>query len=248
MSRELRQGDRVAIYCRVSTELQEREGTSLEGQREALERYAVDAGLVSVGVFAEAFTGTADRRPQLDAIRAMAAAGAIDAVLVYASDRLARDGRVALNLLHELEGLGCSVYAVNGSLKRLTLGDDDDALRTQIDAVFADQERRRVVRRLKDGRERARADGRRFGKPPVGFTSRRGVLVPDPKQREALEEREAVLERILEMRTGGGSLASMAARLASERVVVPGGGDWHAMRVSRLLKWWASVESYLETS
>jgi site-specific DNA recombinase len=240
MNQEPRTGSRVAIYARVSTEGQERDGTSLDAQQEALRRFSEERGLDVVGVFAEAFTGTADKRPQLDAIRVLAGAGAIDAVLVYAGDRLARDGRVALNLLHELEGAGVAVYAVNGSVQRLTLGDDDAALRTQIDAVFADQERRRIVRKLRDGRDRARAEGRRFGRPPVGFTSRRGKLIPDPAQANELAQRTAAADRIRDLKTEGMTLAGIAEQLTAERV--PCDGQWHAMRVSRLMRWARDVE------
>jgi site-specific DNA recombinase len=48
-----RSGDRVAIYCRVSTQEQAEHGTSLESQREKCEEYATAKGWAIVAIAQE---------------------------------------------------------------------------------------------------------------------------------------------------------------------------------------------------
>ena len=52
---------RAALYCRVSTEEQARNGLSMGDQRETLERYAKDHGIAIVGVYEDA--GISARKP-----------------------------------------------------------------------------------------------------------------------------------------------------------------------------------------
>lgn len=84
---------RAAIYCRVSTDRQEREGTSLESQLERCLQFASEKGwsVRPIHIFSEAVSGTTWRdRPRLQAMLAAARRGEIDVVIVYAFDRLSR--------------------------------------------------------------------------------------------------------------------------------------------------------------
>lgn len=235
---ELRQGTRVAIYARVSTDKQEREGSSLRAQVSDLERYAADNNLQVVATYSETFTGTSGTRPELERMLALARTGSIDSVLVAARDRFARDSRVGHNLLHELESLGVSIWSVNGSVERLTLQDDDAAFMTSIHLAVADRERRTVVGRLAAGRERARAEGKRFGRPPFGFTSRKGALIPIPAYETEVAERLRLAEVVEGLRHDGLTMKAIADDLADRT-----GDRWHAMKVSRLMKWSREVSA-----
>jgi len=56
----------AAIYCRVSTEDQEKEGTSLQTQLEACLNYCQDKGYDITYRFSEAYSGLTLDRPQLN--------------------------------------------------------------------------------------------------------------------------------------------------------------------------------------
>jgi len=60
---------RAAIYCRVSTEDQEREGTSLQTQIEACRNYCQDKGYDTAYCFSEAYSGLTLERPKLNELR-----------------------------------------------------------------------------------------------------------------------------------------------------------------------------------
>lgn len=82
---------KTAVYCRVSTEGQEQEGTSLQTQLEACLKYCQDKGYDVSYRFSEAFSGLSLERPELDKLRELVRTGTIDAVIVYSLDRFTRD-------------------------------------------------------------------------------------------------------------------------------------------------------------
>ncbi|GAJ07117.1 unnamed protein product, partial [marine sediment metagenome] len=84
---------RAAIYCRVSTEEQEREGTSLESQREACLEKAHELGyeVPRDYLYSEAWTGTDTDRPKLNKLREDIKQQAINTLICYSTDRLARN-------------------------------------------------------------------------------------------------------------------------------------------------------------
>lgn len=60
-----------------------------------------------------------------------------------------------------------------------------------------------------------------------------------PSNAEDVRKRRVAVERALVLKADGNTLAWIAEQLDAEGV--PCGGAWHAMRVSRLLKWWAEA-------
>ena len=74
---------RAAIYCRVSTEDQEREGTSLQTQFEACLSYCHDKGYDVAYRFSEAYSGLTLERPKLNELRELVRNEQIDVVVVY---------------------------------------------------------------------------------------------------------------------------------------------------------------------
>jgi site-specific DNA recombinase len=60
---------RAAVYCRVSTDSQEREGTSLKTQLERCLTYCHDKGYDATYQFSETYSGLSLERPELDKLR-----------------------------------------------------------------------------------------------------------------------------------------------------------------------------------
>ena len=60
---------KAAIYCRVSSEGQEREGTSLQTQLEACSKYCQDKGYGVAYRFIETYSGLTLERPKLNELR-----------------------------------------------------------------------------------------------------------------------------------------------------------------------------------
>ncbi|HEX6103379.1 MAG TPA: recombinase family protein [Alphaproteobacteria bacterium] len=152
-------GQRVAIYCRVSTadqscERQERDLTAFAGR--------ADAGVV--GVFRETGSGARIDRAERKKVMALAQARTIDAILVT---ELSRWGRSTLDLLHtlrDLEGWRVSLIAMQGLTFDLSTA-QGRMLATILSGV-AEFERGLIGERVRSGLAAARARGKRLGRRP----------------------------------------------------------------------------------
>ncbi len=88
------EGLRAALYVRVSTSKQENEGTSLSSQEEHCRQYAAEKGYTvdEREIYSEVFTGLELwDRPRLSELRDSIRRDRIDVLIVYSTDRLARD-------------------------------------------------------------------------------------------------------------------------------------------------------------
>lgn len=113
---------RAAIYLRVSTEDQV-DKFGLDIQRDRCEAMAAVKGWKVVTTLAdEGLSGSLDvaERPALAALLAAAEAGAFDAVIVAALDRLGRQSAIILNIAAVLESLGVELVSCRESLDTST--------------------------------------------------------------------------------------------------------------------------------
>ena len=96
---------RAAVYCRVSTEDQEREGTSLESQREACLKKASELNfdVDDRDIYIETYSGRTMDRPRLTELRQAVRDGYVQAVVAYCLDRFSRDPVHFIILQEELQ-------------------------------------------------------------------------------------------------------------------------------------------------
>jgi DNA invertase Pin-like site-specific DNA recombinase len=113
----------------------------------------------------EEVESAAKARPILDRMLADVRAGRVQAVAVWALDRLHRSMTGAINTVLELDRLGVPVLSVREGWL-----DTSGPVRPLLVAIFgwvAEQERARLIERTKAGLERARREGKRLGRPPA---------------------------------------------------------------------------------
>src|SRR4051794_2433415 len=104
---------RAALYCRVSTDAQKREGTSLETQEAACRQYAEDHGFSVTEAYRDTYSGAElYARPAMTRLRNDAQQGAFDAVILYAVDRLARHQAHIHILVDEFKRAGVQIEFV----------------------------------------------------------------------------------------------------------------------------------------
>src|SRR5713226_7026499 len=148
---------RAAVYLRVSSDRQ-----TIENQRDEVELLARARGYEAV--FYEETESATKRRPVFDGMLADARAGKVQAVVIWAVDRLHRSMQGAINDVLELDRLGVRVLSVRESWL-----DTSGPVRPLLVAIFgwvAEQERSRLIERTRAGLERARRSGKRLGRPP----------------------------------------------------------------------------------
>ncbi len=147
---------RAALYIRVSTDKQ-----TTENQVAELRQLAAARNLEPI--IYEEVESAAKARPVLDRMLTDARAGKVRAILVWALDRLHRSMVGSIQTVLECDRLGVSVV----SLREPWL-DTAGPVRPLLIAIFgwvAEQERTRLIERTKAGLARARAQGKRLGRP-----------------------------------------------------------------------------------
>src|SRR5215471_6653611 len=97
-SRKIRDQGRLAnrmryfMYCRKSSEAEDRQVASIESQLSTLRRtFGQNTSTKIVGVYEEAFSAKAPGRPRFDEMIARLEAGDADGIIAWAPDRLARN-------------------------------------------------------------------------------------------------------------------------------------------------------------
>lgn len=154
---------RVGIYLRVSTKEQ-----TTENQLRELRQVAERAGWNIVQVFEDAGISGAkgrDKRPAYDALLKAVARRQIDLVAAWSVDRLGRSMQDLVALLEDLRGHGADLYLHQQALDTTT--PSGRALFGMM-AVFAEFERAMIQDRVNAGLARAKAQGKRLGRPTVG--------------------------------------------------------------------------------
>ena len=113
---------KVAIYCRVSTEGQEQDGTSLKTQLDACLEYCKAKRYEVVNKISEACSGLTLDRPKLDELRDIVRTDRIDIVVVYSLDRLSRDPVHGVILMQEMEKHGVALEAATETVDNSEVG------------------------------------------------------------------------------------------------------------------------------
>ena len=157
---------RAALYVRVST----LNGQTTENQERALREVADRMGCEIVHVYRDqGISGAKGRngRPAFDALCKGAARREFDIVMAWSVDRLGRSLQDLVAFLTELHALKIDLYLHQQGVDTTT--PSGKAL-FQMMGVFAEFERSIIQDRIHAGLGRARAQGKRLGRPSIPVT------------------------------------------------------------------------------
>jgi len=139
----------IALYLRVSTEDQAKEGYSLEVQREYLESFVKREGLEIFKCYQDdGISGYTTERPALKQLLKDAKQKKFDLVLVYKIDRFSRNLKDMLNLVDELFSYGVGFKSAAEPFDSTTSA---GKLMFQQLGSFAEFERNRIAERVFPG-------------------------------------------------------------------------------------------------
>jgi len=202
---------KVALYTRVSTEDQAREGFSLEVQRTYLLQYAKNFGWDVVCSMSgrdvymdDGFSGGNMDRPALKKLLFDARNKMFDLVLVYKQDRLSRRLKDLLGLLEEFETLGIGYKSATEPFDTTSSA---GKMAIQMLGSCAEFERNRLVERVFPGMvvgvKRGHWQGARFA--PYGYRHNK-----ETKKLEVHAEEAKIVRDIYDQYLGGKSTAQIA--------------------------------------
>jgi site-specific DNA recombinase len=235
----------VAIYLRVSTDEQAKDGHyGLKVQEDRLRQYCASQGftLDEAHVFRdEGFSGSleAKDRPGLNAMLQAAKDKEFQLLIVYRLDRLFRNQRKLLNVLHQLVDYGVGFQSSTEAFDTET---PSGRLMLQILGSFAEHERETIRDRMMGGKIRAAKDGKWVtGVPPYGYRvdSKTQKLILQPEEAEVVKlfYEWLVYEKC--------SLREITRRAIAQNLPTPKhknakgknkvGGQWYKRTINRIL-------------
>jgi site-specific DNA recombinase len=208
----------AAIYARVSSDKQREENT-IASQTAALVAFAGEQQfeVPREWIFEDdGYSGASLIRPGLERVRDLAAEGLIQALLVYAPDRLSRRYAHQILLIEELARAGVEtvfIRAPRGSTP-------EDELLVQFQGMIAEYERAQILERSRRGkRHRARLgevsvlSGAPFGYRFIRKTDHSAAYY------EINEDQARVVRQIFELYSVQGLSIGAIARLMNEQAV-----------------------------
>lgn len=227
----------AAIYCRVSSDKQEQDGSSLETQLAENTRFAREQGyeVRDDTVVSESFTGKVFyERPGLNTIRELIRSRKVDALIAFKLDRIARD-QAHMWIVYE----ECRKHDVK--LLFTTERFEDNPMGRAILAItaaWAEMEREMIRDRTKRGRyARVEREGLLLPgpRPPYGYEwvdDHKSALLP------AADQRSDVMRRVFNTLADGASAYGVAEMLNAERVPTPSGkvgARWFQSTITQLV-------------
>src|SRR6516162_5325301 len=203
----------AAIYARVSSDRQREEGT-IASQRAALLEYAQANELMvpPEWIFEdEGYSGAVLTRPALERLRDLAAEGQLEAVLVYAPDRLSRKYAYQVLLIEEFARHHVETVFV----KAPQTDTPEDNLLLQFQGMIAEYERAQILERSRRGKRHHAQQGvvNVLCGAPYGYKYvRKGDATP--ASYTIIEEEAAVVRRVYRWYTVQGmSIGAITRRL-----------------------------------
>src|SRR5215470_15196768 len=157
---------RVAIYARVSTSDQ-----TCDNQLRDLREYCRARGWDQITEYVdEGVSGTTDRRQALDQLMTAVKNRRVDVVVVAAFDRFGRSVRHLVETLELFRHLDVEFISLR---EQIDTGSPLGQAVFTIIAAIAQLEHSLLVERVKAGLRRARAEGKRLGRPPLRVDAQR---------------------------------------------------------------------------
>lgn len=229
---------RTAIYVRVSTEEQAKEGYSIDGQKQHLKRYCIENNWEVVGIYVDEGLSAKDmNRPQLQSLLKQIEKGNVDHVLVYKLDRITRSVPDLYRIKEIMDKHNCSIKSATEAIDTSTpMG----RLVITMSAGMAQWERETIGERISFGLvEKARQGKYPLNTPPLGYD------IDKETRKLVVNKEEAKLVRLIHKLYRKWGTASIARYLNERNYVGKNGCQWHAKSVRQVLEGYPQVGKIL---
>lgn len=218
----------VGGYIRVSTERQV-EGYSIEGQITQIEQYCHFNGYELVDIYADrGISGKSMNRPELQRMLNDAKNGKLDCVMVYKTNRLARNTSDLLTIVEELHRQNVEFFSLS---ERMEVKNSTGKLMLQILASFSEFERNTILENIYTGQRQRALEGYYQGNLPLGYNN-----IPDNKKELMINQHEAnIVKYIFESYAKGHGYRKIANALNHKGYVTKKGNPFSISAVTYIL-------------
>ncbi|UTB79446.1 cassette chromosome recombinase CcrB [Staphylococcus carnosus] len=220
---------RVGIYVRVSTEMQSTEGYSIDGQINQIREYCDFNNFAVVDVYADrGISGKSMNRPALQRLLKDANEGHIDSVMVYKTNRLARNTSDLLKIVEDLHKQNVEFFSLS---ERMEVNTSSGKLMLQILASFSEFERNTILENIYTGQHQRALEGYYQGNIPFGYSN-----IPDNKKELMINQHEAnIVKYIFESYAKGHGYRKIANALNHKGYVTKKGNPFSISAVTYIL-------------
>jgi len=220
---------KAAIYCRVSTDDQDKEGTSLNTQLDACLKYCQERDYDVSRKFTETYSGLTLERPHLTQLRNLVRADELDVIVIYCLDRLSRNATHGVILRDEFDKHQVIFESVTEDIDKSPLGEAITYLRGTFAQIEAEKIRERTMRgkqaRLDEGKL---PQGTGIGLYGYNWDKATG-------KRIILDDEAKTVQKIFKMVLDGLGIHQIAVQLNKQRIKTKSGNLWHPLTVRRIL-------------
>lgn len=227
---------KAAIYARVSSKKQKDEET-IHSQVDVLHQYASTEGyhVPEAWMFLDdGISGEQLQRPALDEMRDMVRSEPVDAILIYAPDRLARKYSHQLILLEEFRKNGVKVFFIKDNPSTDT---PEGIMFNHFQGIFAEYERSLILDRSRRGRLFKAKQGNPSILPSIPYGYKK-VKNGQNTLIEIVENQSNVVKKIFKMYICDKiSLSKISRILSLEGIKSPKGlSSWDVTTIRNILK------------
>lgn len=223
---------RAIGYTRVSS-VEQLNGTSLTEQRKMIQAFCDMRGIQLVEIFSDAAISGGKalaERPEGGQMVQALNNGEADTVIICKLDRGFRSASDCLSNVEGWEKKNISLVILNMGGQTIDTSSAAGKFFITVMAGAAELEKNLIKERCNSGRAARKAEGRRIGSIPFGFTcDEQGVLIDNPAE-------HAVLAEIRDLRAKGFKLQQIADTLNSRGLVNRSGAAWNTGNISNLIR------------
>lgn len=174
---------RIGLYARVSTEMQT-DGYSIQGQLNQLKEYCQFQGYKVIDEYTDrGISGKTTQRPALQRMLKDAKENKLDCIMVYKTNRLARNTSDLLSIVEKLYKLNVEFFSLT---EKIEIATSTGKLMLQILASFSEFERNTIVENVYNGQRQRAIEGYYQGNLPLGYDK-----IPDSKKELMINQHEA---------------------------------------------------------
>lgn len=214
-------------YIRVSTDIQAKEGVSLDNQAERIRAYCQYKGFDLLEIIEDAgISGGINKGREgfitlLDRIEA----NGFDVIVLYSLERLSRDMLTLLTLERYLDDNDIELHTIEG---QIDTSSPDGFMSFAMKAFLGEMERRQVKYRTRKAMEHKKRNHEVVGAVPYGYQRHGKDLIPDIAE-------QAIIREVNEMYSQGLLLCQIVKALNETGRHTRAGNPWTPAQVRRFI-------------
>ena len=223
---------KTAIYCRVSTEEQAKEGFSIRAQQDKLKDYIKIKGWELQDIYIdEGISGkNITERPEINRLITNVMKKEVENVLVFKIDRLTRNTKDLISLMDLFNEHNCGFNSLMESIDTTT---PSGRMFVKIIGIFAEFERENLIERISVACEKKAREGYTHSSfmTPYGYTREIGNREIDINEAEAKVINEIFLMYLEKHKT----FSSIAQELNMRGISTNSGSKWGVATIKYIL-------------